>query len=213
MEQCIYDELIQFCLETISSEEYLNDIGIPRFKSVNWNSFKNKVKNQTVEPGIYPRGFGKTVHYYAVRNEEDDIKKVANGYPNKGGLDPEYAIGLDVQKDHSHGLCQTFALIFYQRQEDKLLKGKENYFSNVLIGLNFLKDFVKEDENNRERIWSIKSIIENITKLHCKEDFTDKDRIKVYKSIKGKKNKKIKLSQILSYVLSNSDKLNKWYEG
>ena len=51
--QQLYDELFQFLLETVSSEEYLKSLGIHRPSYVNWETFKKQVSKKTVKPGIF----------------------------------------------------------------------------------------------------------------------------------------------------------------
>jgi len=46
-----------------------------------------------------------TVHYYGVRKNDKLI--VGNGYSYNGGLG-KYSIGMGVQKEYSHGLCQIY---------------------------------------------------------------------------------------------------------
>ena len=52
--QQLYNELFQFLLETVSSEEYLTSLDIHRPAYVNWETFKKQVFKQTIKPGIYP---------------------------------------------------------------------------------------------------------------------------------------------------------------
>lgn len=204
MEQCLFDELVLFLLETVSSQEYLTSIGIYRPAQITWETFKKKVATQKVDPGIYPRNYGRGVaHYYAVRREQN-VMKVANGYSSKGGLDSRFAVGLDVQKDRSHGLCQIYALMFYYNSEHLLTSGKDNYFENVLVGLNYLRDFIHEDYYEREREWTPKDILQHMTIL-C--DDYNKERIKNIRKIKS-------MTDIINIILDpeNRDKLLTWFE-
>ena len=170
VEQCLFDELILFVLETISSKVYLEEIGINRYKVSNWDAFKKSVRKDKIPPGLYARTIGRgQVHYYGVDNDGN----IGNGYVSKAGLNPKNAIavGLDAQPDHSHGLCQTFALMFINSETDRLYQGDGNmdlYFQNVIIGLCYLREFIHEDYYKRERCWEYKDMIENMTKL-CKD--------------------------------------------
>ena len=119
--QCFYDEIIHFVLQTISSKEYLTDIGIhyKKYKPENFDRCVfDKIHNQSsgLKEGIYPdTNYGKEdeVHYFAIRKDAHYI--LANGYKDDFGYN--YSIGLDAQPDHSHGLCQTFALMFLTENE------------------------------------------------------------------------------------------------
>jgi hypothetical protein len=205
LDQNIFDELIQFVLETISSEDYLKDLNIYRAKQISWNKFKSQVKKQTIKPGIYPRSFGgDSVHFYGVRQNMATI--VANGYSSIGGLDKRFAVGLDAQPEHSHGLCQTFALMYYIGEEKRIKKGK--YYENVNIGLNFLLEFIDTDYKNRERCWSVKEILNNIVKLS--QITTDQERKKIYKSLKDKDDD-VCLTTIIRFILSHQKNLKVWF--
>ena len=195
MEQCLFDQLILFVLETISSEDYLNNLGIYRPAKINWDRFKQQVARQTVKPGIYPRNVGRgSVHYYGVR--QGLTKEVANGYKSLGGLDSRYAFGLDAQEDHSHGLCQTFALMFYCGEEDRLGRGRHEYFNNVLVGLRFLLDFIDADYYNREKVWTPNQILNTMTRV-CKNH----SNAEILNSIKLIGRTEIHLSNIIKFLL------------
>lgn len=208
MHQCLFDELIMFVLETISSEDYLNDNDIYRSpNNVNWAKFKKSVINQSVKPGIYPRKVGRSVHYYAVR--QGIHKTVANGYPSIGGLPAKYSVGLDAQPDHSHGLCQTYALMYYLGEEDRLKKGRSNYFDNIIIGLRFLLDFINADYYNREREWKPQEILEEMTRL-CK-NHSDQE---VLENLKKINSHKISLTDLIKTLLKKKyiNNLYTWYD-
>jgi hypothetical protein len=207
MEQCLFDELVLFVLDTISSEEYLNSIGIYRPAKTNWETFIKKVNKQTIQPGIYPRHYNRyEVHYFAVRQEPDGKLTVGNGYPTIACLNKNYAIGLNAQPNKSHGLCQTFALMYYFNEEDRLIPG--DYFNNVIIGFKFLQDFIKADYNNRERCWEINELIEYMQKI-C-SNHTIEDRIK---NIRKFKKGEICLSDLIKQILNPKyqDNLHKWF--
>lgn len=158
--QDYFDRLIQFFLESVSADDTLESLGITKKTVDNWDAFKNKIEHQ----GIYSKTVGKrklyniplpnsfagiyvkpvrdrmgSVHYYGVRKEADGTFTIGNGYPTTTGI-TKYAVGLNVQKDHSHGLCQTYALMYYFAQESKLKRGEEFYRENVDIGLNWLQN-------------------------------------------------------------------------
>lgn len=210
MKQCLFDEIVLFVLETVSSKEYLNELGIYRPATVNWNAFKKKVTKQTVEPGIYPRSFGSgSVHYYAVRNGM--VKQVGNGYPSIDDLNEDYAIGMDAQEDHSHGLCQTYALMFYFFEEGRLKKGERNYFKNVLIGFEFLLEFITANRDERDRCWSAASMYENMHRV-CEYEGHIDERIDHVNALARKGN--ICLVDLIKLILNKKHRnnLKVWFE-
>ena len=115
MDECVFNEFIHFVLQTVSSEEYLNELGIYRPPMVSLMVLRDKMRTQTATPGLYAVDYGgiDSVHYFCVRKEANGNLVICNGYKSKEGM--PYGIGLDAQSDHSHGLCQTFALMFYMR--------------------------------------------------------------------------------------------------
>lgn len=155
MEQTLYDEIINFVLQSVSSEEYLNDdVGIYRPETMSLSEFK-KIKKKDRKPGIYPIDAGNnSVHYIGVNKQ----KKAGNGYLDNLGI--QNSVGMDAQINHGHGLCQTFALM-YHLGEDNLIrrvncggylppltspnfpKCFSDYVYNVVIGLEFLQDFTR----------------------------------------------------------------------
>ncbi len=205
--QYIYNELLQFILETISSEEYLNGIHIHRAKPINnWKNFKKKVEKQSVKPGIYPRSYGRgSVHYYAVRHNM--VLTIANGYSSSGGINKKYTAPLNAQPNHSHGLCQTFALMYYVGEEKRIKQGK--YFDNVNIGLLFLLDFIKSDYKNREKCWSSNSLLKNIKKLY--KTISDRQRVKMYNLLENQYGD-ICLSHLIVFVVSRQVNLREWFD-
>jgi hypothetical protein len=201
MEQCLFDEIMLFVLETVSSQEYLNSLGIYRPASINWDKFKSKVNKQTIKPGIYPRSFGiRSVHYYGVRREPDGTLTVANGYPTVASLNKKYAVGLNTQPDHSHGLCQTFALMYYFNKEGELIPGA--YYDNVIIGLKFLLKFIKEDYYNRERCWKLNDIINNMNPTGLCQNHSYEDRLANLKNLKSKNSNQLCLTDLIQKILS-----------
>lgn len=218
IEQCVYNELVQFVLEVVSSESYLRNIGIYRPKPYDkkqWESLAKKFRKKdgtvNIKPGIYPRrGVGGEVHYYAIREEPSGLKTIANGYINIGGVGKlgETAFGLDAQKNRSHNLCQTYALMYYNRDEKMLGKGEKYYFNNVEIGLAYLINFINEDYQSRERCWTIDEIFKYITRLY--EECSDKDRRKVLNIIK--KNNQICLTDLIIFIQNRKLNLEKWFE-
>jgi hypothetical protein len=148
--------------QTIASEDYLHHYGIHRNKEISSSAFtktmKSKLESQIKKtkkvdktslpkPGIYPSKFGKdSVHFYAIRNEKG-LLVIGNGYPSRLGINSDVAVGLDAQKDHSHGFCMIFALIFYHRDEKQLSKmenKEKRYRKNIDIGLKWADEFTKE---------------------------------------------------------------------
>lgn len=216
MDQEIYNEIVQFVLEVISSEEYLKSVGIFRPKPYSkdrWNklsrNFRLKDGTKHIRPGIYPRkGSGNEVHYFAIREEKDGTKTIANGYINAGGVGKKNvnAFGLDVQPNNSHGLCQTYALMYYNRDEKLLKSGEKNYFGNVITGLKYLIYFINIDYDKRELCWTLKGILDNITKLY---DKSNKDRTFFLKKISTSKN--ICLTDMIKFILNNQTNLESWF--
>lgn len=217
MQQCMFDEIVLFILETVSSEEYLKEIGIHRSKPItNWSAFKKKITNQSEKlvPGIYPLSFGRGgVHYYAVR-QDGKLKKIGNGYSSvdhlPSGVETDlgkYAVGLDAQEDHSHGLCQTYALMFLFKKEKLLKKGEKNYFKNVLIGFRYLIDFINEDYDERERCWTYNTMLDNMSTV-CKNHETER-----LKNLKANFKKKFCLTDLIEMVLNPKfrDNLKTWF--
>lgn len=161
MNQDRYDHLMKLFTETIASEDYLHHYGIHRNIEIPINKFqkdmKAKLESQIKKtkkgkfklptPGIYPAKFERdSVHFYAIRNE-GGLLVIGNGYPSRSDIDSDVAIGLDAQKNLSHGFCMIFALIFYHRDEKKLSKIEDKtkrYRKNIDIGLNWADEFTKE---------------------------------------------------------------------
>lgn len=187
MNQCAFDELINFVLQTVSSEEYLRNIGIHRPNPMQMYEFDGYLQQdnylmqeflqgrggrrppkQIIIPGIYPiiAGNQGSMHYLGVRSNGGGVIQIGNGYPDPIGQTTNY-IGLDAQPDHSHGMCQTFALMFYFRMEDRLGKGRDNYLNNITIGLNFLYEMIADGSARptRELAWSPNNLVNNIERL------------------------------------------------
>lgn len=222
-EQCFYDEIIHFVLQTISSEEYLTDVGIyyKKYKAENFDRcvfHKIHFQSKGLKEGIYPNTNyedGISVHYFAIRKNKKGEFILANGYKDNFNLN--YSIGLNAQPNHSHGLCQTFALMYLTGNESKIKKGK--YFENVKIGLNFLYNFIQENYEERERIWTLNQLYNSIEKM-CQ--MTKKSRISRYRNITKNfkygfeeyiSSKHISLSILIRYLLdeNNIPYLNKWF--
>ena len=210
-EQNLFNEILQFVLEVISSEDYLNNNNIYRSKPINpsnWENFKSKFLKGKLKAGIYPRKFaGNEVHYFAVRNEKNNEQTIANGYKNRAGI-KKNSFGLDVQPNNSHGLCQTFALMYYFGDENKLKKGEQGYFENVLIGLNYLNNFINKNKK-RELCWEKKDILFYIQNLY--ENINDKDRCEYLKYISSKK--LICLTDLINFLKhkKNNIFLKNWF--
>jgi hypothetical protein len=81
------------------------------------------------------------------------------------------------------------------------------------MGLIFLFNFITENKS-RERLWSIKSILENMEN-NCSDPHT-KIKEETFKSIRTGPRKPIELSLIIKKVLLNSNNnvfLRKWFTG
>jgi hypothetical protein len=210
--QYIFDQIVFLVLTTVSSEDYLNHYNIfrPPLKK-NWGQFKNKVKKQTITPGIYPKAiFRDTVHYYGVREEIDGTLTVSNGYKSNSGIPKKYGHGLDVQEDGSHGLCQVYALMYYHNEDTLLTSGSNYYHQNVITGIRWLYKFVYTNDWNFEQ-HDIESIInEDVDILQ-----NSKERYECFLSFLIHPNKKISLSTLIEIILSttNSKYLNNWFLG
>lgn len=174
MNQDKFDTVIQFLLDTIGSFKYLDWYNIPISKPItDWKNFVKRINNQesktaktiVPKPGLYPKSFGRGqgVHFYALI-DKNGITRVGNGYISHAGIDKKYSDALDVQPDHSHGLCQTFALMYYLEDKDLNSLTRGDYFNNALIGLKWLEKFTtKHDLNfNSKTSNEIKNICEII---------------------------------------------------
>lgn len=178
MEQSLYDEIMNFVLQSVSSEEYLNDIvGIYRSKTMSLSNFKKIKKNDRI-PGIYPIDAGNdSVHYIGVNKN----KIAGNGYLDT--LHIRNSVGMDAQIDHSHGLCQTFALMYHLGEEKKIKRVNcggqlppltsskfpdclTGYIYNVVIGLEFLKNYTKKHDME----WTFTSLNTEIEKMYKGKD-------------------------------------------
>lgn len=146
--QDAFDSVMLLLTETISSEDFLTEKGIYRSKPLGkdaWDKLVRKVNRQDpkTKVGIYPKSFTRgEVHYFAIRQDPGEIT-VANGYPDAGGFGFKHGRALNAQPEKSHGLCQTFALMYYTRYEHLLKPGK--YQTNVIIGLEWLKTHFFQD--------------------------------------------------------------------
>ncbi len=211
MDQSVFDELIHFVLQSVTSQEYLNYLGIPRYDVVqNVKMFDDHVKNKNMREmpvGIYPMPYpdASSVHYFAIRQEPNGQKLIGNGYPydDKDNLGPN-SRPMDAQPNHSHGLCQTFALMFYLNQESRLVKGRgdiKQYYQNVRIGLQFLLDFINGDLGNRDWEWTGKSLKENMEKQSDHDSDYKRDLEEAIKIMRETPRGKIKLSRIIQTIL------------
>ena len=225
IEQSLYDEIMNFVLQSVSSEEYLNEIvGIYRPKTMKLSEFK-KIKTKDRIPGIYPiESTDNSVHYIGV----NENKKAGNGYLTNLKLDD--SVGMDVQIDHSHGLCQTFALMYHlgehnrlrkvncggklpilndkttHETETKFIKCITTYILNVKNGLTFLEEFTKK--YNME--WSFTSLKNTIDKKYEDEDHDTKLKQIIDKAVhrtsgKKRKTKYYSLNLIIKNILLNYD--------
>lgn len=160
--QMMYDALMLFMTQTISSPNYLKYRGIyvgnplnePAFKERIIKPLENQVRsNKTIYPlpvpGIYSKRYtGQDVHYYAVRVRDSDQKHIiGNGYPTSLGANAEISVRLDAQENKGHGFCQIYALMFYFEGETKLStheKSRERYAQNIHIALKWADVWTKK---------------------------------------------------------------------
>jgi hypothetical protein len=214
MDQCIFDEIMHFVLQTISSSTYLNDIDIYRPEMMNRPKFKSKLEKQVLDPGVYPVNYGgvNSVHYFGVSERNNKII-AANGYPSRETLPPKFSVALNAQPNHSHGLCQTFALMYYKEAESLLIQG--DYFKNVVIGLEFLLDFIQDDYDERERLWTMSDLLTGGMEKQC-YIITDNERKEVLRKCRLKTGRKnVALSLLIKNILLNKkyrSNLRDWYD-
>ena len=242
LSQCVYNEFIKFVLDTISSKDYLErePRKIHIHEKIFPQTFEENVKKQQIKPGIYPIKdirYSKSwqtqnpeqkrpaevsnkedipVHFFGVRREQT-LLVAGNGYEGNDDveLDSTYSIGLGVQRDGSHGLCQTFALMFYHRKEGLLQKGKgdeKKYFKNVEIGLKYLQEYTKEKDSEWD---DIKDVKKNMIQL-CKGEKYEKERDEQLNRCKVRNGgERIRLSLIIKKIIlstKNKKLLKKWYD-
>lgn len=89
-----------------------------------------------------------SLHFYSIREKTPRKGLLVNAYPSATLIsgDVNKAIGLDFQKDHSHGFCQTFALMNYI--DPKALKEMEEgkYLPNAYKALMWIHKFTKNND-------------------------------------------------------------------
>lgn len=132
-------------------------------------NFIKKYKSGDAKPGMYPianytiddveNELGKkltnkerkeflekiheSIHFYSISTKQPTKGMPVNGYADTDllGQHIDNAIGLGVQEDNTHGLCQTFALINYvdPRVFESMTVGA--FINNAYIGLLWLKEF------------------------------------------------------------------------
>lgn len=160
--QNMYDALMLFMTETISSVEYLKSRNIyvdeplkePVFKKRIIKPLESQINGKPSKyplpvPGLYAMHYTKQdVHYYAVRVRCSDKKHIiGNGYPTSLRANPEISVRLDAQKNKGHGFCQIYALMFLFGDETKLStleKPKERYEQNIHIALKWAEHWTKK---------------------------------------------------------------------
>ena len=221
------------CTQAISSTKYLTQNGIHRpnstFSGGAWKKLTQTVKSYNaaikngkepkteVEPGIYVRGTTECAHYYGIRKEKDGTLLAGNGYPKAGGFGSPH-VGLDAQKDRSHGLCQTFALIFYLGKESILKRGEKHYFNNVVKALKFMEKQTNSGKLISDWYWdSFEELYESMDKIAC--DCDEEEKKKLLRKIIFDQRKKegydevIYLSTLFSILISpkNRSYLKTWF--
>jgi len=243
-DECIYWHLVGMVTDTVSSGTYLDHYGILKTNisaqvdpetytirpDADWWTFQKKFntlsKNrkkllEEYPPGLYVQDFGENigVHFYGL----DDQGIMVNGYPDTAGF--SNAIGLGFQEDHSHGFCQTYAImhilgidIGLESRDSKDDDRHEVYMRNGHKALDFLKDFTRDHpwgwENSEE-------FEDQLPEINCEYD---KDEMKsLLKALvnkekpkkKGKKTKKDKtiyLTDIVQVIVNNSDHFENWFK-
>ena len=219
MDQTIFDELIHFVLQTVSSTDYLRSIGIYRPNPMIWEHFMQQfIQDRTllqefnqgqrrtrprriIPPGIYPISTGGGgVHYIGVR-ENNGIIEIGNGYINNFGL--PNSIGLDAQPNGSNGLCQTFALMFYFRREGDIQRGQ--YMYNVRVGLNFLYQMSADATAlpTRELNWEPNHLISQIHHLYQWDNAHQRLMLNTIQLARINPRGPVYLSLIISRILLN----------
>ncbi len=188
-----FDTVMLLLTETISSEEFLSYYNIYRPQPLTekpWKALLRKVSNQhskkhptKVTAGIYPKKFSdNSVHYFGIRLDPNGDFTVGNGYPNAGGFGSKYGRALNAQPRDSHGLCQTFALMYNRKFEHLLKPGK--YQTNVIIALKWLQDYftqtypwiLRYETNNVQR--STNGPATNLRTLMGPQPYTVSDGVK-----------------------------------
>ena len=236
--QCYFDTVMLLMTAAVSSESYISDILGIYYQTNNnrdeWIDFASDVNSQTVKPGIYTEDYtwpgeavGSSVHYYGVREEKNGDLTVANGYPSSGEyLDEKYAVGLNVQADHSHGLCQTFALMYYNHDEKKLKPAHKDadryeqqiaYIKNLMIALKYLQGYTKK----HPMVWDPedKDFYDMITDMIAKNSLCNaiinaKGFLAfLKKEIKYKKNEDLYLHELFKIILNKKYRKNliEWF--
>jgi len=229
LEQSLYDEIMNFVLQSVSSETYLKKIVSPKIyrpKTMSLRKFKS-IKKSERKPGIYPIDAGNdSVHYVGVNKQ----KIAGNGYLDDLGIHD--SVGMDVQLDHSHGLCQTFALMYHLGEEKRVKRvncgGRlpplfspnfsqcfSDYIYNVVIGLEFLQEFTKQHDME----WTFTGLNSKIEKMYKGNDHDVKLKKIMEKAIHRTSGKKRKihyysLNRIIDNILlnpGNEQQLVKWH--
>lgn len=227
IEQSLYDEIMNFVLQSVSSEEYLNKVVSPKIyrpKTMKLSEFRKIQKSDRI-PGIYPiESNDNGVHYIGVNKQQ----MAGNGYLTD--LKIHNSVGMDVQIDHSHGLCQTFALMYHLGEDNKLRQVKcggklpilndkttretetkfikciTTYILNVNIGLIFLEKFTKKHDME----WSFTSLKNTIDKKYEDKDHDTKLKQIIEETVhrtsgKKRKTKYYSLNLMIKNILLKHD--------
>lgn len=233
LDQCLFDTIMNITLTEVGSCNFLRELGIfcPE-NYIPWKEIIIGIENQTLKEGIYPKKYNKyTCHYYAVKRTASHIKSggkllIANGYSYKG-MNNEYAIAMNVQPNFSHGLCQTFALMYYLGCSSLLIEtnpsfteGKpltiqngssQIYFYNILIGLYFLLKLTKNidwawdlNKNNSSLKESFTPEIINFLIKKRLSNFTKGSRVYIFDLIKIIIDKKYRINLIKWYNIAGT---------
>jgi hypothetical protein len=233
-DECIYWHLIGMVTDTIASRDYLDHYYLMRTEikcqvdsetnmiSLNndWEVFQedfNKLASNKKKllkkypPGLYVQNFGDNigVHFYGLNDEGI----MANGYPDNE--DFENGIGLGFQKDHSHGFCQTYAIMhiigadggFESRMEEDTDKD-EVYSENGQKALLYLLELTDDPWkwSDIDTFESELPVIEN-----CKYDKTEMNNLlSMLSGVRG--DKSIYLNDIVQVLINNPNHFENWFK-
>ena len=227
--QCFFDVIMYLITSTIGNKKYLSFYDIKNGSLGNKDNVSKQLKNNKFKPGLYSYSYGpNSVHYFGAREEKNGMVTIGNGYPTSSSIDNKYSIGLNVQKDHSHGLCQVYALMYYNNNEQILQQPSTNdsddeknsvYFLNIITALTWLRNYTLYNGWN----WKFNSQkfydeISSIIKLFDNDDCTTYTNDTFLKTLKlqlhMEKDKVVHLAYIIDIALlpNNRKKLKIWFD-
>jgi hypothetical protein len=227
--QCFFDVIMYLITSTIGNKNYLSFYDIKNGSLGNKDNVSKQLKNNKFKPGLYSYSYGaNSVHYFGAREEKNGMVTIGNGYPTSSSIDNTYSIGLNVQKDHSHGLCQVYALMYYNNKEQILQQPSKNdsddaknsiYFLNVITALTWLRTYTLSHGWNWEfNSQKFHDEISSLIKLFDNDDCTTYTNDMFLKTLKSQlhmeKDKVVHLAYIIDIALlhNNRKKLKIWFD-